>query len=55
MTDSAQQRSTHSAIASAPLSGGQSILKWGALVLLITESISVGSGIVDAIRMSLGH
>lgn len=35
--------------------GGQTILKWAALVLLTIETISVTSGILEAIMMTLRH
>jgi hypothetical protein len=56
MTNIAQQSAVYSyPLSSAPDTPGQAILRWGALVLFIVETISVGSGIVDAIMMTLRH
>jgi hypothetical protein len=56
MANIAQQRETHTyPLSTAPGASGHAFFKWGALVLLIVETISVGSRIVDAIIMTLGR
>jgi hypothetical protein len=55
MTDITRQTNFSYAIWSAPQTQGEAILRLGALLLLIVETISVGSGIIEAIRMTLAQ
>jgi hypothetical protein len=55
MTDIAQPATHSYPLSSAPETEGQAILKWGALVFLVIETISVGTGLVEAIMMTLRH